>query len=162
MPSAKRFWIVVLLGGLLLAEWSSVGPQQTSQPTVATTGEVTILETRNSTSKMPSCSIDQSDYEVATSEKPNVLNETTVKRVTVEYEKRYQRARHEAIYNLTHYQSSIARCELEKTDDGFEVTVKIRVEFQTSDGTDASGGYPHTYLVSDGEVVRDGETIICW
>jgi hypothetical protein len=165
MLSPKQFGTLALLLGLILAGCSSVGTQQSSQTTQTTMGEVTTTvetrpDTENNTDKTPSCRVERPKYEVTVPEEPGVLNETTVKRFAIEYEKRYQRARHETVYNLSYYEASVAQVNVENTEDGFEVTVKIRVEAETSEGTELSGGYPHTYEFTDDEIDRDREKLI--
>lgn len=160
MASPRQFGIVALLFALILAGCSSVGTQQTSQTKVSTVSEVTT--TTPDSDKPPSCQAEQQKYEVAMPEEPNILNETTAERIAVEYEKRYQRARHEAIYNLSHYESSVAQVDVNNTKNRFEVTVKLRVDVETGDGNELSGGYPHTYVFTDDGIVRDEENIVCW
>jgi hypothetical protein len=166
MVSAGRLGIAVLLLSSFLAGCSSVGtsPHQTTTSTMAdaTTTTETTLESETGTGEAHVCRVEKSEYDVPAPEKVAVLNRTTAGRVAVRDEKRYQRARHETIHDVSYYDSSLARIEVEDAENGFEITVKLRVDVETRDGDQLSGGYPHTYRVSESEVVRDGRTVACW
>ena len=187
MVSATRVGIAVLLLSSVLAGCSSVEtpPQQTTasstvadETTIAgtTTTETTTAETATAetattqttpdsetdTGEAHACRVEKSEYDVPAPAKVAVLNRTTAERVAVRYEKRHQYARHRTIYNVSYYDSSLSRIEVEDTENGFEITVELRIDVETRDGDQLSGGYPHTYRVSESGVVRNGRTVACW
>lgn len=148
------------LAGCLSGSSPGASSSTTTAPPTTTSPTTTTVEP---------CEASTPAVDVPDPEKPEPLTAETALDAVVRYEKAYSRASVEARYDVVRYSAYVVdrATGVEETDDGYRVTVKVHADYASTGNESgmavtASGGYRHTYRVTDRRFVREGTTVACW
>lgn len=167
------------LAGCLSGSPSGTGSTDTSSgrttastdgpPTATSTATTGTTSTATTTATPRPCYASTPSVDVEGPEKPDELTADAALDLVVEFEKAYKHANLAATYDLARYSAYVVDREThaDPIDGGYRVRVKVHSDYATSGNESespmtASGGYQHTYRVTERLFVREGTTLACW